>query len=105
MFTMVNIHHYSICMMNHCCIFEQEKFQELIQFMSSGPCHVLIISKSGEEDVIPAWREFIGPTDVEIAKKEKPERLVNSCNCLGLLCNNHAIKLCSSSTFYMNITF
>ncbi|KAM4626140.1 thioredoxin domain-containing protein 6 [Discoglossus pictus] len=54
----------------------EEKFQELIQFMSSGPCHVLIISKSGEdEDVIPAWREFIGPTDVEIAKKEKPESL------------------------------
>ncbi|XP_072272924.1 thioredoxin domain-containing protein 6 [Pyxicephalus adspersus] len=52
-----------------------EKFQELIQFMSSGPCHVLIISKSGEEDVIPAWREFIGPTDVDIAKKEKPESL------------------------------
>ncbi|XP_063284788.1 thioredoxin domain-containing protein 6 [Pelobates fuscus] len=54
----------------------EEKFQELIQFMSSGPCHVLIISKSGEdEDVIPTWREFIGPTDVEIAKKEKPESL------------------------------
>ncbi|XP_018421443.1 PREDICTED: thioredoxin domain-containing protein 6 [Nanorana parkeri] len=53
----------------------EEKFQELIQFMSSGPCHVLIISKSGEEDVIPAWREFIGPTDVEVAKTEKPESL------------------------------
>ncbi|KAM8934117.1 thioredoxin domain-containing protein 6 [Pelodytes ibericus] len=55
---------------------EEDKFQELIQFMSSGPCHVLIISKSGEdEDVIPSWREFIGPTDVEIARKEKPESL------------------------------
>ncbi|KAM9305623.1 thioredoxin domain-containing protein 6-like [Gastrophryne carolinensis] len=53
----------------------EEKFQELIQFMSSGPCHILIISKSGEDDVIPAWREFIGPTDVEIAKKERPESL------------------------------
>ncbi|XP_029462049.1 thioredoxin domain-containing protein 6 [Rhinatrema bivittatum] len=54
----------------------EEKFEELIQFMSSGPCHVLIISKSrDDEDVIPAWREFIGPTDVEIAKKEKPESL------------------------------
>ncbi|XP_030066694.1 thioredoxin domain-containing protein 6 [Microcaecilia unicolor] len=55
---------------------KEEKFEELIQFMSSGLCRVLIISKSGEdEDVIPAWREFIGPTDVEIAKKEKPESL------------------------------
>lgn len=53
----------------------EEKFQELVQFMSSGPCHVLIISKSGDEDVIPSWREFIGPTDVEVAKKEKPESL------------------------------
>nr|XP_033801216.1 thioredoxin domain-containing protein 6 [Geotrypetes seraphini] len=54
---------------------KEEKFEELIQFMSSGPCHILIISKFGEDDVIPAWREFIGPTDVEIAKKEKPESL------------------------------
>uniref|UniRef100_A0A8C5WIS4 Nucleoside diphosphate kinase-like domain-containing protein n=1 Tax=Leptobrachium leishanense TaxID=445787 RepID=A0A8C5WIS4_9ANUR len=53
----------------------EEKFPELIQFMSSGPCHVLIISKSEDEDVIPSWREFIGPTDVEIARKEKPESL------------------------------
>lgn len=53
----------------------EEKFQELVQFMSSGPCHVLIISKSGDEDVIPSWREFIGPTDVEVARKEKPESL------------------------------
>ncbi|XP_056391291.1 thioredoxin domain-containing protein 6 isoform X2 [Hyla sarda] len=56
-------------------IIMKEKFQELVQFMSSGPCHVLIISKSGDEDVIPSWREFIGPTDVEVAKKEKPESL------------------------------
>ncbi|XP_075685847.1 thioredoxin domain-containing protein 6 isoform X2 [Rhinoderma darwinii] len=53
----------------------EEKFHELVQFMSSGPCHVLIISKSEGEDVIPTWREFIGPTDVEVAKKEKPESL------------------------------
>ncbi|KAG8432621.1 hypothetical protein GDO86_017026, partial [Hymenochirus boettgeri] len=54
----------------------EEKFQELVQFMSSGPSHILIISKPGEDaDVIPAWREFIGPTDVEIAKKENPESL------------------------------
>ncbi|XP_078536640.1 thioredoxin domain-containing protein 6 [Lissotriton helveticus] len=56
----------------------EEKFEELVQFMSSGPCHVLIISKPSkeeDEDVIPAWREFIGPTDVEVAKKEKPESL------------------------------
>uniref|UniRef100_A0A671SBB8 NME/NM23 family member 8 n=1 Tax=Sinocyclocheilus anshuiensis TaxID=1608454 RepID=A0A671SBB8_9TELE len=50
-------------------------FQELIQFMSSGPLHVLVISKTeGCEDVIPAWREFIGPPDVEEARRMQPER-------------------------------
>ncbi|XP_016386652.1 thioredoxin domain-containing protein 6-like [Sinocyclocheilus rhinocerous] len=48
--------------------------QELIQFMSSGPSHVLLISKTeGCEDVIPAWREFIGPPDVEEARMQQPE--------------------------------
>ncbi|XP_067300716.1 thioredoxin domain-containing protein 6 isoform X2 [Pseudorasbora parva] len=51
-------------------------FQELIQFMSSGPSHVLVISKmEGCEDVIPAWREFIGPPDIEEAKTQQPESL------------------------------
>nr|XP_021334265.1 thioredoxin domain-containing protein 6 isoform X3 [Danio rerio] len=51
-------------------------FQELVQFMSSGPSHVLVISKTeGCEDVIPAWREFIGPADVEEARREQPESL------------------------------
>ncbi|XP_041057244.1 thioredoxin domain-containing protein 6 isoform X1 [Carcharodon carcharias] len=55
---------------------EEPHFEELIHFMSSGPCHVLILSRSeGTEDVIPLWREFIGPTDVEVAKQEKPESL------------------------------
>eukprot|EP00061_Rhincodon_typus_P012019 g37460.t1 len=54
---------------------EEAHFEELIQFMSSGPCHILILSRpEGTVDVIPLWREFIGPTDVEVAKQEKPER-------------------------------
>ncbi|XP_026073182.1 thioredoxin domain-containing protein 3 homolog isoform X1 [Carassius auratus] len=55
---------------------EEPYFQELIQFMSSGPSHVLVISKTeGTEDVIPAWREFIGPPDVEEARRTQPESL------------------------------
>ncbi|MBN3283544.1 TXND3 protein, partial [Polyodon spathula] len=51
-------------------------FEELVQFMASGPSHVLVVSKpEGTDDVIPAWREFIGPTDVEVAKREKPDSL------------------------------
>ncbi|XP_067891978.1 thioredoxin domain-containing protein 6 [Heterodontus francisci] len=54
----------------------ESHFEELIRFMSSGPCRVLILSRpEGTDDVIPLWREFIGPTDVEIAKQEKPESL------------------------------
>nr|XP_015214595.1 PREDICTED: thioredoxin domain-containing protein 3 homolog isoform X1 [Lepisosteus oculatus]XP_015214596.1 PREDICTED: thioredoxin domain-containing protein 3 homolog isoform X1 [Lepisosteus oculatus] len=54
----------------------EPSFEELVQFMSSGPSHVLVVSKpEGSEDVIPAWREFIGPTDVEEARREKPESL------------------------------
>ncbi|XP_059823065.1 thioredoxin domain-containing protein 6 isoform X2 [Hypanus sabinus] len=55
---------------------EESHFDELIRFMSSGPCRALIISKpEGTDEVIPLWKEFIGPTDVEIAKQEKPESL------------------------------
>ncbi|XP_036397217.1 thioredoxin domain-containing protein 6 [Megalops cyprinoides] len=51
-------------------------FEELIQFMSSGPSHVLVVSKpEGSDDVIPAWREFIGPADSEEARRERPESL------------------------------
>ncbi|KAK6483249.1 thioredoxin domain-containing protein 6 isoform X1 [Huso huso] len=55
---------------------EEPCFEELVQFMASGPSHVLVVSKpEGTDDVIPAWREFIGPTDVEVAKREKPDSL------------------------------
>ncbi|XP_072336846.1 thioredoxin domain-containing protein 6 isoform X2 [Scyliorhinus torazame] len=55
---------------------EESHFEELIRFMSSGSCRILILSRPvGTDDVIPSWREFIGPTDVEVAKQEKPESL------------------------------
>lgn len=46
--------------------------------MSSGPSHILILSQAeGSANVVPAWREFIGPADTEEAKRERPERLVS----------------------------
>ncbi|XP_078085275.1 thioredoxin domain-containing protein 6-like [Mustelus asterias] len=55
---------------------EESHFEELIRFMSSGTCRILILSRPEEtDDVIPLWREFIGPTQVEVAKQEKPESL------------------------------
>ncbi|XP_055360943.1 thioredoxin domain-containing protein 6 isoform X2 [Betta splendens] len=51
-------------------------FEDLVQFMSSGPSHILILSQiEGSSNVVPAWREFIGPADVEEAKSQKPESL------------------------------
>lgn len=47
-----------------------------MKFMSSGPSHVLVLSHvEGSDNVVPAWREFIGPADVEEARSLKPERL------------------------------
>ncbi|XP_038644174.1 thioredoxin domain-containing protein 6 isoform X2 [Scyliorhinus canicula] len=55
---------------------EESHFEELIRFMSSGSCRILILSRPvGTDDVIPSWREFIGPSDIEVAKQEKPESL------------------------------
>lgn len=55
----------------------QASFEDLVQFMSSGPSHVLVLSQvEGSANVIPAWREFIGPADIEEARREQPERLV-----------------------------
>ncbi|XP_076002504.1 thioredoxin domain-containing protein 6-like [Genypterus blacodes] len=51
-------------------------FDDLVQFMSSGPSHILVLSQvDSSASVVPAWREFIGPADTEEAKREKPESL------------------------------
>ncbi|XP_052379053.1 thioredoxin domain-containing protein 6 [Oncorhynchus keta] len=54
----------------------EARFEDLIQFMSSGPSHVLVVSqREGSGNVVPAWREFIGPADIEEARRDKPESL------------------------------
>uniref|UniRef100_A0A8C5HQU7 Nucleoside diphosphate kinase B n=1 Tax=Gouania willdenowi TaxID=441366 RepID=A0A8C5HQU7_GOUWI len=51
-------------------------FDDLVQFMSSGPSYILVLSQvDGSDNVVPAWREFIGPADTEEARREKPESL------------------------------
>ncbi|XP_051259020.1 thioredoxin domain-containing protein 6 isoform X2 [Dicentrarchus labrax] len=51
-------------------------FEDLVQFMSSGPSHILVLSQAeGSANVVPSWREFIGPADIEEARREKPESL------------------------------
>lgn len=60
-----------------CAMNLQPDFNDLVHFMSSGPSHVLILSRvEGLDTVVQAWRDFIGPADVEEARREKPERFV-----------------------------
>ncbi|XP_062390924.1 thioredoxin domain-containing protein 6 [Sardina pilchardus] len=55
---------------------DEPYFQELVEFMASGPSQVLVISQTdASADVVPAWREFIGPADVQEARRDKPDSL------------------------------
>jgi len=47
-------------------------FNELVDFMSSGDSAAMILEK---EDGIQAWREAMGPTDPDVARKEAPRSL------------------------------
>ncbi|XP_074550568.1 thioredoxin domain-containing protein 6-like isoform X2 [Halichoeres trimaculatus] len=51
-------------------------FEDLVQFMSSGLSHILVLSQVEDSDnVVAAWREFIGPADIDEAQRENPESL------------------------------
>ncbi|XP_062504205.1 thioredoxin domain-containing protein 3 homolog isoform X2 [Corticium candelabrum] len=55
---------------------ESETFEELLDYMSSGPCHVLVLTKGVTgEDAVPELRSLVGPTDSEKAKEEAPDTL------------------------------
>jgi len=47
-------------------------FDSLIEYMSSGPCAALILSK---ENAIQDWRELMGPTKPDQARIEKPKSI------------------------------
>ncbi|ELT87722.1 hypothetical protein CAPTEDRAFT_96991 [Capitella teleta] len=54
----------------------EEFYEDLVKFMSSGPSHVLVLSK-GEtgEGIVEEWRELLGPPSVEEAKEKAPDSL------------------------------
>jgi nucleoside diphosphate kinase len=53
-----------------------EHFEQLLEFMASGPCHVLVLTKGDTgHDVIPELRSLVGPTDSKQAKEEAPDTL------------------------------
>ncbi|XP_076821346.1 thioredoxin domain-containing protein 3 homolog isoform X2 [Clavelina lepadiformis] len=55
---------------------EESYFDDLINYVTSGPCRVLVLTK-GEtgEGVIELWRKIIGPFDAAVAKEENPNSL------------------------------
>ena len=53
---------------------ERPFFNDLVEFMTSGPCMVLALEKS---NAVEAWRETIGATNPDEAKKRQFERILH----------------------------
>lgn len=70
--------------------------------MSSGPSHILVLSQAeGSANLVQAWREFIGPADIEEARREKPERLVTR----GMIKNMTLCKVIIPGSFIYLLNF
>lgn len=53
----------------------QDYFEDLVKFMSSGPSFALVLTKGQKGDtILHDWRDMIGPTSVEEAKDQAPDR-------------------------------
>ena len=52
-------------------------FEELVTYMVSGECLVMVLCNSdgNDGDPIENWKKMIGPADPEQAKKSDPESL------------------------------
>ncbi|NXB31418.1 TXND3 protein, partial [Eulacestoma nigropectus] len=68
---------------------EQPDFEAFVQFMMTGPCHVLIITKKESTDAIPQWKELSKKS--ESGEAEQPaNQLVNT---------KQQLKYCVTSCF------
>uniref|UniRef100_A0A286XQE1 NME/NM23 family member 9 n=1 Tax=Cavia porcellus TaxID=10141 RepID=A0A286XQE1_CAVPO len=57
-------------------IIMKEGFGKLVHHMCSGPSHLLILTRAEDtEEVITAWRDLMGPSDPNVARREQPESL------------------------------
>ncbi|GAB1602351.1 thioredoxin domain-containing protein 3 homolog [Argonauta hians] len=53
---------------------EEPFFEEYIEYMTSGPCHALILTKKNKEPgIILEWRDKLGPVTVEEAQENNAE--------------------------------
>ena len=58
-------------------VVHQDYFEDLVKFMSSGPSHVLVLTKGQTDDsIIKDWRDMLGPPAVEDAQEQAPDRYV-----------------------------
>ncbi|KFP30152.1 Thioredoxin domain-containing protein 3, partial [Colius striatus] len=67
---------------------EQAGFDDFVQFMMSGPCHVLVITKKEATDSIPHWKELRklseSMSDELEAKPDKLEGIVKTESILNI---------------------
>ncbi|NWY55762.1 TXND3 protein, partial [Chionis minor] len=68
---------------------EQPDFEDFVQFMMNGPCHVLVITKKEATDPIPHWKELrklseSGPDELEksdsLEGTVETESILNICD-------------------------
>ncbi|KAL8583280.1 hypothetical protein ACOMHN_043057 [Nucella lapillus] len=65
---------------------DEDYFENLVSFMTSGPSHMLVLTKGQEDDsVIKDWRDMLGPPTVEDAKEKAPESLRAKYGQAGLM--------------------
>uniref|UniRef100_A0A674J9R2 Nucleoside diphosphate kinase-like domain-containing protein n=1 Tax=Terrapene triunguis TaxID=2587831 RepID=A0A674J9R2_9SAUR len=71
-------------------------FDQLVNYMSEGPSVIMILTK---ENAVEEWRQLMGPTDPDVAKKSSPDSL-RAQFAQDILCNavhgssnkEHALK-------------
>ncbi|GAB0184236.1 thioredoxin domain-containing protein 3 [Grus japonensis] len=68
---------------------DQPDFEDFVQFMMSGPCHVLVITKKEATDAIPHWKELrklseSAPDEPEAENLDRLEGIVETENILNI---------------------
>ncbi|XP_054240952.1 thioredoxin domain-containing protein 3 [Indicator indicator] len=65
---------------------DQPDFEDFVQFMLSGPCHILAITKKKASGAIPHWKELDEPSESvpDEPKAESPDRLKEAESILNI---------------------
>ncbi|XP_071592118.1 thioredoxin domain-containing protein 3 isoform X1 [Heliangelus exortis] len=64
---------------------EQPDFDDFVQFMMSGPCHVLVITKREATDAIPHWKELHKSSGSDDPEADTSESLAGTGETEGIL--------------------